>query len=1063
VSEGVWHLRKAKSLVKLLALAPGHRMHREQLMELLWPNLDKRAASNNLRGSLHAARTALASYPAAATRYLASKEERIVLCPEVELWVDVETFEEAASAARRSREPAAYRAAIEFYGGELLPEDRYEEWAEAHRLRLGEIYLSLLIGLARVYEERSEYELAVETLRRAVAEEPANEEVHVALMRLYAFDGSVGKALAQYTRLEEALLEVSAEPTALSYTLREEIASGRLTPDKARDRGRQPEEPAITKKHNLPAPRDAFVGREHEILEVKRALAMTRLLTLTGAGGSGKTRLALEIARNLVGAYPDGVWLVELAPLSEGALVPQVVADTLGVSEQPGRPPIETLIEALREKELLLALDNCEHLVDGAARLVDALLDSCPRLRVLATSRESLGVSGEINLAVPTLSLPEMRRSPTVAELEGCESARLFVERAQHRNFAFALTEQNAAAVAEICLKLDGMPLAIELAAARVGLSAEQIAARLNDLLRLLTKGNRTAATRHQTMRGALNWSRELLGESEQTLFDRLSVFAGGWALEDAEAVVSGDDIEKQEVLDLLSGLVDKSLVVAEAIGSKGVRYRMLEPVRQYARENLEEAGEAETVGRRHAEFFLAVAEEAEPELFRGLEMATWLRLLEEERDNMRGALSWALEHDETELGVRLSGALGIFWELRGPFDEGQSWLEATLAKGDRASTVSIQARAKALTGAGWCAIRQGDIDRAETAGGEGLELLAGHDGSVAIYLRLLLGAGADTRGDWERATELFEESLTLSREAGDGWCIGASLNNLGLVAISQGDHERASSYCEEAAALCRRSGYPELLATALSRLGYVALLQSNHERAAELSEEALALCRQHELMLSTQDVLATLGWTALVQGDYERARALHKESLELSKDLALRETADESLGGLACVAGVSGQSKRAARLFGAAEAFREAVSVQQWPVERALREPYLDAARSRLGVAAWEEEFAEGKAMSLEVAIEYALSEREATLLPTMPQKSLASESTHALTRREEEVTILVAQGLTNRHIASKLTISEHTVDSHVAKILRKLRVDSRTQIAAWATRQDLLRTPAD
>jgi predicted ATPase len=340
---------------------------------------------------------------------------------------------------------------------------------------------------------------------------------------------------------------------------------------------------------------------------------MTKLLTLTGAGGCGKTRLALEVARGLVGACPDGVWLVELAPLSEGVLVAHALASVLGVNEQPDRSLTDALVDFLGAKRALLVLDNCEHLVDAVARFVDTLLDSCSHLRVLATSRESLNVEGELNWLVPSLSVPSLGQSPRVEELERYESVRLFVEQARHRNPDFSLTSENANAVARICEQLEGIPLAIELAAARVGLSVEQIAARLDDSLRLLSAGSRTASPRQRTLRGTLDWSHALLSEPERRLFCRLSVFAGGWTLEAAEVVGAEGDTEQDEVLDLLSRLVEKSLVVAEATGGGRVRYRMLEPIRQFAREKLEEGGEAEEVRRRHAGFFLALTEEPEP------------------------------------------------------------------------------------------------------------------------------------------------------------------------------------------------------------------------------------------------------------------------------------------------------------------------------------------------------------------------------------------------------------------------------------------------------------------
>jgi non-specific serine/threonine protein kinase len=395
-----------------------------------------------------------------------------------------------------------------------------------------------------------------------------------------------------------------------------------------------------TPPHNLPDARSSFVGREQDMFELKRELATTRLLTLTGAGGSGKTRLALEVVRDLIEAYPDGVWLLELAPLSEKELVPKAVAEALGVPERPREPIADTLVEVLGKRQLLLVADNCEHLIEAVAEFADSLLDSCPGVRILATSREALGVEGETRWLVPPLSVPERGRTPTREELEGYESVRLFVERARRRDTSFSLNPKNAIAVTEICRRLEGIPLAVELAAARVGtLSLVQISERLTDSLKLLTGGARTAVLRQQTLRGTLDWSHDLLSEDEKKLFGRLAVFAGGWTLEAAEAVGAGGSVEEGEVLDLLSGLIEKSLVGTKGSDQGGARYRMLEPVRQFARQKLKEGEESEEARHRHATYFLTLAEQAEPRLL-GPEDREWLERLEREHDNLRAALS---------------------------------------------------------------------------------------------------------------------------------------------------------------------------------------------------------------------------------------------------------------------------------------------------------------------------------------------------------------------------------------------------------------------------------------
>jgi predicted ATPase/DNA-binding SARP family transcriptional activator/DNA-binding CsgD family transcriptional regulator len=1049
IEEGAWRLRKAANLVKLLALAAGNRLHREQVMDTLWPELEISAASNNLRQTVHTARRTFDL--SMGSLYLASRDESLVLCPESSLWVDVEAFEEAARTVRRSREPAAYRAALDLYTEELLPTDRYEDWAEEPRRRLQETYLSLLLGLAHLHGERADYDSAIEALSRVVSEEPTHEEAYAGLMRLYALVGNNAEALAQYGRLEEALSRaLDTEPATSSRALREEIAAGRFPPTEGRSLEATPEEPPDAGKHNLPASRSSFVGRETELRNLKRDLAMTRLLTLTGAGGCGKTRLALEVARQLVGAYPDGVWFVELASLSEGALVAQAVAGVLGVQEQPDRSLTDALVDYLRAKRAVLVLDNCEHLLEDVARFADTLLNSCPHLRLLATSRESVNVEGELNWLVSSLSVPGLGHSPRVEELAGYESVRLFVDRAHHRNRAFSLTPEIAPAVARICGRLEGIPLAIELAAARVGLSVEQIAERLDDSLRLLSAGSRTAPPRQRTLRGTLEWSYELLSEPERRLFGRLSVFAGGWTLEAAEAVGAEGQSEQGEVFDLLCRLVDKSLVVAEATGGGGVRYRMLEPVRQYAREKLEEGGKVEEVRSRHASFFLALAEEPEPRL-RGAEDMEWLERLEAEHDNLRAALTWALERRVTELGLRLAGALWPFWEAHGHYGEGRRWLEEALEKDGQASAA---VRAKALEGLGWSTYRQGDTDRAKAIAEEGLRLSddAGLGGLVTADFLCMSGMMANVQGNCERARELLEESLRLSREADDKLRIAHSLLILGITMGGLGDLERAKELYEEGIVLSREIGYGAILARFLLSLGYTLLLEGEYERGAALNEEAAALLRERGYKGGSLElVLDNLGWAALLQGDHERARISYEESLILSKELGNMGNASDSLEGMACISAAEAASEQAARLFGAAEALREAVGYHHTPEEDALLAPYLAMARSRLDEAAWEATWAEGQAMSMEQAIEYALSEEG-----TAPRSSRALDSPSAgapprkLTRREKEVAALVAQGFSNRRIASELFLSEHTVHHHVTNILKKLNLSSRQQVSS-------------
>jgi len=796
--------------------------------------------------------------------------------------------------------------------------------------------------------------------------------------------------------------------------------------------------------------------------EIRHALSATRLLTLTGVGGSGKTRLALEVTRDLVEAYPHGVWLVEFAPLSEEVLVPKAVAGALAVPERPAEPLADTLAEVLRNRELLLILDNCEHLLEASARLVDKLLDSCPRLSVLATSREALRVEGEIRWPVPPLSVPERQDTHSSGELEAYESVRLFGERVKGRDPSFSLSPPNALAAAEICRMLEGIPLAIELAAARVGtLSVEQISQRLGGSLELLTRGGRTVLPRHRTLKAALGWSYNLLSESERKLFRKLSVFVGGWTLGASEAVGSGDGVEKREVLDLLSGLVEKSLVVTKRGHDGGMRYRLLEPVRQYALEKLEERGEVEDTKHAYAQYFLALAEEAEPELL-GPRETQWYNRLEEEHDNIRAALSWSLEGANPELGLSLAGAIWWFWQRHGHLSEGLRWLDEGLARGGGASAV---ARAKALGGIGWLAYGQADLARMKESATEGLRLstearLGSHH--RAHFLEVL-GEASWLEGDYERATKLAEQSVNLSREANDLGVLANSLIELGNASVWRvGGQEHARACYEEALTISRELGSASILRSCVNGLGLSYLLQKNLGRAAPLFEEVAALCREAGDRTLLPLPLNDLGWVALLSDDLKRAETLHKESLTLSKDLGGSHRAFVFLEGLACDAGAKGETERAAKLFGAAQALREATGFPLEPAMRALAEPYLVRARSQLEESAWTETWEEGRAMSMEKAIEYALSEEPSTITssaaPTEQLSTPVSEHPAGLTPREIEVLGLVAQGLTNPQVAQRLFLSSRTVQRHLNSVYRKLGVSSRTAATHLALEHDLL-----
>jgi predicted ATPase/DNA-binding CsgD family transcriptional regulator len=698
---------------------------------------------------------------------------------------------------------------------------------------------------------------------------------------------------------------------------------------------------------------------------------------------------------------------------------------------------VQTLKNALRSRKMLLVIDNCEHLLDAVVRLVDVLLDSCQDLRVLATSRETLNAAGEVNQVVPSLTVPNSHQEAyTVGELEGYEAVRLFMERARQRDPSFVLTSRNTSAVAQVCRRLEGIPLAIELAAGRMGvLSAAQLAERLDDSLRLLA-GGRRAEPRHRTLRATLDWSFELLSEPERALFGRLSVFAGGWTLEAAEGVCSGEGIEREAVLDLLSELVDKSLVAVEAGKEEGVpRYRMLEPVRQYGQERLKEGGEAQRVRERHAEYYLGLAEGDDAQgVERQLNEArpvAWVKQMEGEHANLRAALSWSLEEDDAEpdggraaeLGLRLAVALVWFWH--GHQIEGRRYLQRAASKG-RGDPTTTRLRALALNGA---------------------------------------AAFANFQGDHEAAKVLMEESMALYREVGDKESIAAGLMNLGLVAVlGERDDVPLQAVMEELGELKPQIKNRNTLSLLLVLEGLIALGRGDLDRSVTLHEEALELARE---IGDTQGIVACvtqLGIIALVRGDYEGASPLLREGLRKGWEADYKVAIQVSLYGLACLAADRERLVRAARLWGAVEGIEDAYGVRITPIGLSVTdyEGRLAAARSQLGdEEAWSAAWEEGKAMSLEQSVEYVFSEEEGEReLPTPvaapeQQEAPVDERAKRLTLRELEVALLVRRGLTNRQIAEELSISSNTADNHVAKILRKLGFRSRAQIAAWVTQR--------
>ncbi len=748
--------------------------------------------------------------------------------------------------------------------------------------------------------------------------------------------------------------------------------------------------------NNLPASLTSFVGRQDEMAEVGRLLGTSRLITLTGAGGCGKSRLSVQLARNLLESYPDGAWLVELAPLSDPALVPQRIAAVLGVREEPGRPLPETLQNAIGQRTMLILLDNCEHLASACGILAGDLIAACFSVTILATSREALGIPGEVLWRVPPLHVPDLKSGDRLGrrDIGHFESVRLFVARAAAAVSSFALTEQNAETVAQICYRLDGIPLAIELAAARIKvLPVVQILGRLEDRFRLLTSGSPGALPHQQTLRATVDWSYELLSDKERALFNRMSVFAGGAALEAVESICSGDGFGEPEVLDLLTHLVDKSLVLPEegaggsaryrlletlrAYGSEKLkesdpRYRLLPTLRAYGVEKLEETGAQPLILDRHAYFFLALAQEAEPELSGG-DQSAWLGRLEQEHDNLRQAGEWFIQSARPEAALDLAGALWRFWRIHGHLSEGRRRLDAALSLG--ATKPELKgARAKALLGAGALARSQSDYERSRTLLEDALALARlAESQEVTAAILLELGNVADDQGKQTEARTFYEECLAVRRTAGDKRGMAVVLHNLGVVSHALGDYRAAHSLYTQSLEINRELGNDGWEALDLNALGSVAQDQDFHAAARHHHEAALAIHRRLGDRWGIAYSLHELGRAAIWLGDCARARDLLSEGLSIFQALGDRVGAVECLEYFATLAAAQADDERALILAGAAAALRDELGAPSTAPDRASIERCLAGPRERLGPDAAGRAEQTGRATPFERAIALA------------------------------------------------------------------------------------------
>ena len=814
----------------------------------------------------------------------------------------------------------------------------------------------------------------------------------------------------------------------------------------------------LTYNHNLPASVSSFIGREQEMREVRQRLREHRLIMLTGTGGTGKTRLALEAAAGELDQFADGVWLVELAGLSTSDLVVQSIASVFTLPETPELAPIERLGVFLQARHMLLVLDNCEHVIEECARVVAFLLARCPHLALLATSREPLGIGGEAVLRVPPLRLPDPTQPVAWVSLLRYDAVRLFVERAHAVEPSFQLTASNAGAVVEICCRLDGIPLALELASARINvLTVQEIAVRLSDRFALLTSGLRSSLeSRHHTLRAAIDWSYSLLTPEEQTLLHRLGVFTAGFTLDTAEAICSGEGMAAGRMLDMLSSLVGKSLVAAETTSCAQARYRLLETIREYALEKLAEAGEVTRLRDRHLDLFLARAEEAAPKLHDAYQQL-WLNWLEGEHDNLRAALAWVLESGHIEAGLRIANALFRFWEIRGYVHEGLAWFERLFAQADE--EIALVVRVHALTFAAFLAEFLGNSSATIAYGRKAVALAeaAGDEGKPILGFALGgLASGAEAMGDYQTSFAIQERMIHLFRESsGAPFYLGMTLLVQGGTAIELGYYDIARALLDESLTLAREAGDTFRIAHILNSLGDLARCQQKYAEAQTAYEQSVALLRKLGATRDLTSPLQHLGYTCLHLDNVDRAHALFAESMAAHQGQQNVPGMAECLIGFAAIAVVRGLPAAGVRLLAAVVAIGAQRAKSSWAATRIEYEHYLALARARLREPEFQAEQAAGQALSLEQAIVYAQN------LPLMSRATAAiKETSDALTEREREVAALIARGKSNGEIASELIVSKRTVEKHSANILSKLGFTSRAQIVRWALDHGLTQT---
>lgn len=919
--------RAAQSLFAYLLLNAGTGYRREKLAGQLWPDSREDAARDYLRHALWRIRKVLQS--AGSAGLLEANDLTVAFAAKGEYRLD------AAEVARagESKTSNDLMKALAAYGGELLP-GFYDEWVVLEREHLQSIYEQEMGRLLGMLQQAGQWPEVLEWAEKWIALGQRPEPAYRALMSAHAANGDMSKVAASYERCVKTLREFGVEPSEQTKSLYEDIKSGKY--ERAMPEAAAPLPSKLVPNSNIPTPLTSFIGRDRELTKIAELLSSSRLLTLTGPGGVGKTRLAIRAATDATPKFRDGAFWVALAGISDPNLIPQEIAESLRLRDVASEDLVQILIKHLKSSELLLVLDNCEHLIQACAEIAEQILAACPGVRILATSIEGLGLFNETVWQVPSMLLPESRGAIPLSELQEIGSIKLFGERAGNANSAFSLSEDNAANVAQICKRLDGIPLAIELAAARIKvLSVDEIAARLDDRFSLLTAGSRTAIPRHQTLRATIDWSHDLLTEPERTLFRRLSVFAGGFTLETVERVC-GEGMAQGVVLDLLGRLADKSLVIVEPLAtSQGTRYRLLETLRQYGLEKLIAAGEAPTLRQRHLEFYMELAEEAEGHLFRQ-DSKVWLSHLESELENLRSAIEWSASAGKADAALRILGALVYFWFSRGFL--GSEWndlVHQALASPEGSRRTSY--RAKALNGIG-----------------------------------LTCWEDAQAR---ERLPEL-SEALSIAQELGDRWNTAMAMRYLGLLQNIEGNYAAAHPLLEQSLEIWQEIGPAADLERAIGLIfiGDVAINQGQRDRAKSLYEESIAGLERAGDLNWRGYAVRRLGHLAWVEGECERAFRLCKESLDLNMHMADPRGIVACLAGFASIATSAGDYGNAVVLAAAVERQLTATGIRLLLQDRLEFERNLGKLRLELGPKVFAKAYTKGQAMSLETALALAL-----------------------------------------------------------------------------------------